>query len=158
MPITDLYAYLLERKLETPMFYRSREGPPSPGFDPSKKCKHHFGAKGHILEECHHLRDCVQDLIDNKLIQFDNATAPNIITNPLPPHQEGNVNAIITVEERVSDFSSSSFPWKALLQALVQKSHLDLKGIGTPGFDWGSCSFCDNEDSHTLFDCKVLQA
>ena len=75
------------------------------------------------------------DLINNKPIQFDNAVAPNIITNPLPPHQQENVNAIITVEERVPDFSSSSFQWKAMLRAFVQESHLDLKGIGTLGFD-----------------------
>ena len=24
-----------------------------------------------------------------------------------------------------------------MLQALVQESHLDLKSMGTPGFDWG---------------------
>ena len=99
MPMANLYAYLLERKLVTLLFLRPKEGPP-PGFDLSKKCKHHFRAKGHTFEECYHLRDRVQDLIDNKLIQFDNVTASNIITNPLPPHQEGNVNAIITVEER----------------------------------------------------------
>ncbi|KAL0007364.1 hypothetical protein SO802_008866 [Lithocarpus litseifolius] len=75
------------------------------------------------------------NLIDNKLIQFDNVIAPNIITNPLPLHQEGNVNAIITVEERTLDFSSSSFPWKAMLQVLVQESLLDLKGKRTSGFD-----------------------
>ena len=137
MPIADLYAYLLERKLVTPMFSRPREGPSSPGFNPFKKCKHHFGTEGHTLEECYHLRDRVQDLIDNKLIQFDNAIAPNIFTNPFSPCQEGNVNAIITVEERVLDFSSPSFPWKAMLRALVQESHLDLKGMGTLGFDWG---------------------
>ena len=62
------------------------------------------------------------------------------------------------VEERVPDFSLPSFPWKAMLRALVQESHLDLKGIGTPGFDWGICIFCDSEDSHALFDCKVLRA
>ncbi|KAL0014013.1 hypothetical protein SO802_001082 [Lithocarpus litseifolius] len=90
--------------------------------------------------------------------QFDNAATPNINTNPLPPHQEWNVNAIITVEERVPDFSSPSLPLKAMLQALVQESHLDLKGVGTPGFDWEICSFCDSEDKHTLFDCKVLRA
>ena len=68
------------------------------------------------------------------------------------------MNAIITVEERVLDFSSPSFPWKAMLLVLVQESHFDLKGMGTPGFDWGLYSFYDNEDSHALFDCKVLQA
>ncbi|XP_030923138.1 uncharacterized protein LOC115950024 [Quercus lobata] len=127
MPMANLYAYLLERKLVTLLFSRPKEGPPPPGFDLSKKCKHHFRAKGHTLKECFQLRDCDQDLLDNKLIWFDNATALNIITNPLPPHQDGNVNSIIIVKERVLDFSSSSFLWKAMLRALVQESHLDLK-------------------------------
>ena len=39
MLVADLYAYLLERKLVTPMFSKPREGLPSPGFDPSKKCE-----------------------------------------------------------------------------------------------------------------------
>ena len=94
----------------TSLFSRPREGPLSHGFDLSKKCKHHFEVEGHTLEECYHLRDNVQDLIDNKLIQFDNVAIPNIITNLLPPHQEGNVNAIITVEERIPYFSLPSFP------------------------------------------------
>ena len=50
MPLADLCAYLLERKLVTPVFYRPKEGPPAPGFDSSKKFEHHFGVKGHTLE------------------------------------------------------------------------------------------------------------
>ncbi|KAK9995731.1 hypothetical protein SO802_020417, partial [Lithocarpus litseifolius] len=69
---------------------RPREGPLSPNFDPSKNCENHCRVEGHTLEECYHLKDRVQDLIDNKLTQFDNAATSNIITNPLPPHQEGN--------------------------------------------------------------------
>ncbi|KAL0008660.1 hypothetical protein SO802_010162 [Lithocarpus litseifolius] len=30
--------------------------------------------------------------------------------------------------------------------------------MGTPGFDWGICSFCDNGDRNALFDCRVLRA
>ena len=45
-----------------------------------------------------------------------------------------------------------------MLLAMVQESHLDLKGMGTPGFDWGICLFCDSEDSHALLDYKVVQA
>ena len=82
----------------TPMFSRPKEGPPSPSFDPSKKCEHHFWAERHTLEECYHLRDYVLDLIDNKLIQFNNVAVLNIIINPMPSHQERNMNAIIIVE------------------------------------------------------------
>ena len=58
MPMA-LYTYLLERKLVTSMFARPKEGPSSPDFYSSKKCKHHFRAEGHTLEECYQLRDCV---------------------------------------------------------------------------------------------------
>ena len=53
MPMADLYAYLLERKLVTPMFARPKDGVPPPDFDPSKKCECHFGAEGHTLEKCY---------------------------------------------------------------------------------------------------------
>ena len=96
-------------------------------------------AKGHTLEECTNLRNRIQDLINKKLVQFNNAAKPNVITNPLPPHQEGNVNVISIVEERIPDFSSSSFPWKAMLWALAQESHIILENIGAPGFDWEVC-------------------
>ena len=66
------------------------------------------------------------------------------------------MKAIIIVEERVPDFSSPSFSWKAMLQALAQESHLDLKGMGIPRFDWEIYSFCDSEDSHVLFDYKMF--
>ena len=95
-----------------------------------------IGAEGHTLEECTNLRNRIQDLIDNKLVQFNNAAKPNVITNPLPPHQEGNVNAISIVEERIPNFSSISFLWKAMLWALAQESHIILENIGALGFDW----------------------
>ena len=52
MPIAELYTYLLEKKLVTPLFVKPRDSPPLPGFNPSKKCEHRFGAKGHTSEEC----------------------------------------------------------------------------------------------------------
>ena len=106
MPMVELYAYLLEKKLVTPLFMKLRDDLYPPGFDSSKKYEHHVGAKGHTLEECVQLRYQIQDLIDNKLIQFDNMAEPNVITNPLLPYTEGNENAISTVEEKIPDFSS----------------------------------------------------
>ena len=50
MPMAKLYAYLLEKKLVTPLFAKPRNGPPPLGFDLSKKCKHHFLAKKAYLE------------------------------------------------------------------------------------------------------------
>ena len=51
------------------------------------------------------------------------------------------MNAISIIEERVPDFSFPSSPWKAMLQALAQESHIVLENIESPGFDWGVRSF-----------------
>ena len=85
MPMAKLYAYLLGKKPVTPIFVKPKDNPPLPGFDSSEKnVSSIFGAKGHMLEECIHLRHRIQD--NNKLVQFDNAVGPNVITNPLPPY------------------------------------------------------------------------
>ncbi|KAK9998059.1 hypothetical protein SO802_017662 [Lithocarpus litseifolius] len=86
MPMMEIYAYLLEKKLVTPIFARQRDGAPLPGFDPCKKCENHFRAEGHSLEECIPLKIHIQDLIDNKLLQFEDLPRPDVVTNPLPPH------------------------------------------------------------------------
>ena len=56
MPMVELYAYLLEKKLVTLIFAKPRDSPPLLNFDSSKKYEHHFGAEGHTLEECTQLR------------------------------------------------------------------------------------------------------
>ena len=88
----------------TPLFAKPRYGPPLPSFDPSKRCDYHFGVKGHTLEECVHLRHQIQDLINNKLIQFDNMAGLNVSNNPLPHHKETNVNTIFTYESAFVSF------------------------------------------------------
>ena len=60
------------------------------------------------------------------------------------------MSAISTVEERILDFLSPSFPWKAMLWALAQESHFVLEDKGGVSFDWEVCSFYDSEDKHTL--------
>ena len=56
MPMVDICVYLLEKKLVTSIFAKPRDGHPLLNFDPSKKCKHHYRAKGHTLEEFAQLR------------------------------------------------------------------------------------------------------
>ena len=64
------------------------------------------------------LKDSVQNVINNKLVQFDNAATPNIITNPLPSYLEGNMNAIITVEEKGSEFLLTIIPMEGYASSL----------------------------------------
>ena len=62
------------------------------------------------------------------------------------------------MEERILDFSSPSFPLKAMLWALARESHIVLDNIRALGFDWEVCSFYHSKDQHALFGCRVLQA
>ncbi|KAL0015461.1 hypothetical protein SO802_002530 [Lithocarpus litseifolius] len=59
MPMAEHYAYLLQKKLVTPMFAGQSDDPLLPSFDSFKKCEHHFRAKGHTLEEFSQLRNRV---------------------------------------------------------------------------------------------------
>ena len=68
--MSQLYPYLLKKKLVTLLFEKLREGPPPPDFDLSKKCEHHFKVEGHSLEECIPLKHQIQDLTDKKLLQL----------------------------------------------------------------------------------------
>jgi len=142
----------------TPIFVKPRDSPHLLSFDPSKKCEHHFGVERHTLVECVHLRHRIQDVIDNKLMQFNNTTESNVITNPLPLHPKRNVNTISKLKEKIPNFSFPSFPWRARLRALAQESHIALENKGATRFDWENCSFCGNGDRYTLFDCRVLRA
>ncbi|XP_070008134.1 uncharacterized protein [Nicotiana sylvestris] len=54
--------------------------------------------KGHTTDECRTLKDNIQTLIDNKVIQA-NKVAPNVRNNPLPNHRGGRVHVIETNEE-----------------------------------------------------------
>lgn len=112
MSMLELYPYLLEKKLVTPLFARQRDGPPLPGFDLCKKCENHFGVEGHSLEECIPFKLQIQDLINNKLLQFEDLLRLNVVTNPLPRSIRECECVISIVEERVLDFSSPLFPWK----------------------------------------------
>jgi len=55
--IVELYIYVLEKKLVTPLFMRSRDNPSLANFDPSKKCENLFEVEGHTLEECWQMRN-----------------------------------------------------------------------------------------------------
>ena len=65
----------------------------SPKYNPNAKCAQHSNSPGHETGQCQALKNKIQDLIDNKTIEFDQPTTPNVITAPMPNHGKG-VDAI----------------------------------------------------------------
>ena len=62
-------------------------------YNPNTKCAYHSNSLGHETDQCWVLKNKIQDLIDNKTIEFDPPPIPNVITKPMPNHGKG-VNAI----------------------------------------------------------------
>ena len=65
----------------------------SPKYNPKAKCAYHSSSPGHETDQWWALKNKIQDLIDNKTIEFDPPPTPNVITAPIPNHGKG-VNAV----------------------------------------------------------------
>ena len=92
MPLMELYPILIEKSLISSIVPRPYNGPQRRDFDPNLACDFHFEEVGHSVNNCQQLRHRVQDLIDHGISKFEGL--PNITTNPLPNHPEGNINMI----------------------------------------------------------------
>ena len=55
-------------------------------YNPNAKCAYHSNSPGHDTNDCWTLKNKIQDLIDNKTIEFDPLETPNVITSPMPNH------------------------------------------------------------------------
>lgn len=93
-----------------------------------KICEHHLGNPGHSLEECMSLRETIQGLINNNIIQFENA----IITDSSPMSCEGQVNVLIKNKGQGGSFiiglPTAPYPYVVLYPSL-------LLNKGNPGSD-----------------------
>ncbi|KAJ8535673.1 hypothetical protein K7X08_023393 [Anisodus acutangulus] len=66
-------------------------------YDETKHCAYHSGIPGHDTENCYALRDKIEALIKEGVIQLKGPSS-NVNDNPLPNHDDANVN-MITVDE-----------------------------------------------------------
>ncbi|XP_070002254.1 uncharacterized protein [Nicotiana sylvestris] len=96
-PIDQLYERLRAAGYVTPIPAVAMENS-SQWVNPNKTCAYHSGMKGHTIDECRTLKDKIQMLIDNKVIQEKEA-APNVRNNLLLDHRGVGVNVIGTNEE-----------------------------------------------------------
>lgn len=67
-------------------------------FNVSKHCAYHSGVQGHDTEDYYGLKNKVEALIKEGVIQLTRVQ-PNIHNNPLPNHGDASVNVILTEKE-----------------------------------------------------------
>ena len=59
-------------------------------FDGSKSCAYHSGVVGHATEDCYGLKNKIEALIKEGVIQLAEAK-PNVVNNPLPAHGNAKI-------------------------------------------------------------------
>ncbi|XP_058774254.1 uncharacterized protein LOC131648520 [Vicia villosa] len=121
-PIPMTYAQMLQHllKIEKITLRDAPSAPDtqSPNYNANARCTFHSGAAGHDTERCIALKNKVQDMLDQKIIQF--TPTPNIVNNPMPAHGGSGVNAVGSEEIRVvSEVSCLTFPLVSVKQHLV---------------------------------------
>ena len=81
----ELYPRLLEKRLISPVFLKQN---PHLLHDSSKNCEFHFGRPGHLLEDCHALKNKVQDLVDHGILRINEGSTPSVIIAWPPEHRK----------------------------------------------------------------------
>ncbi|XP_058784035.1 uncharacterized protein LOC131658797 [Vicia villosa] len=121
-PIPMTYAQVLQHllKIEKITLRHAPNAPDtqSPNYNANARCAFHSGAAGHDTERCIALKNKVQDLLDQKIIQF--TPTPNIVNNLMPARGGSGVNVIESEEiSVVSDVGCLTFPLVSVKQHLV---------------------------------------
>ncbi|XP_058762618.1 uncharacterized protein LOC131636006 [Vicia villosa] len=121
-PIPMTYAQVLQHllKIEKITLRDAPNAPDtqSPNYNANARCAFHSGAAGHDTKRCIALKNKVQDLLDQKIIQF--TPTPNIVNNSMPTHGGSGVNAIESEEIRVvSEVSCLTFPLVSMNKHLI---------------------------------------
>ena len=76
MPLSQALQQLLKRELITLKDPPQKPDTSSPKYNTNVKCAYHSDSPGHDTDNCWTLRNKLQDLIDNKEIEFDSPKTP----------------------------------------------------------------------------------
>jgi hypothetical protein len=95
-------------------------------------------------------------LIDHGVLKFEGL--PNITTNPLPNHLDGNVGMIGAEEEDDKfDLAISQVSWRHLFHALKEQGYLTpLEALEGPS-DGDICKYHSGARGHSLECCKEFK-
>ena len=93
MSLSQALQHLLKANLVTLHDPPANPDTSSPKYNPNAKCAYHSSSLGHETDRCWALKNKIQDLIDNKTIEFDPPPTLNVIIAPMPKHDK-SVNAI----------------------------------------------------------------
>ena len=93
MTLSQVLPHLLRSNMVTLKEAPKNPNTASPHYHSNARCGYHSEFPGHDTNNCRALKNKVQDLLEEKEIEFDAPEIPNVITAPVPKHDRG-VNAV----------------------------------------------------------------
>ena len=89
MPLSQALQHLIKAELISLWDPPQNPNTSSPKYNPNARCAYHSNSPGHDTNNYWALKSNIQDMIDNKEIEFDSSETPNVITAPMPKHDKG---------------------------------------------------------------------
>jgi hypothetical protein len=142
IPVLQLYALLIKKKMITPVNQRTRIGPQPKDYNKDLTCEYHQGEVGHTVENCRVLRHRIQDLLDQGVLKF---------------RIEGVINTIGAEKDEEVDITSTRIPWEPLFHELKKRGLLPAPRAPKESTEAGTCQYHPGARDHNLQRCEEFK-
>uniref|UniRef100_A0A2N9HG88 G-patch domain-containing protein n=1 Tax=Fagus sylvatica TaxID=28930 RepID=A0A2N9HG88_FAGSY len=142
IPVLQLYALLIKKKMITPVNQRTRIGPQPKDYNKDLTCEYHQGEVGHTVENCRVLRHRIQDLLDQGVLKF---------------RIEGVINTIGAEKDEEVDITSTRIPWEPLFHELKKRGLLPTPRAPKESTEAGTCQYHPGVRDHNLQGCEEFK-
>uniref|UniRef100_A0A2N9HBB0 G-patch domain-containing protein n=1 Tax=Fagus sylvatica TaxID=28930 RepID=A0A2N9HBB0_FAGSY len=142
IPVLQLYALLIKKKMITPVNQRTRIGPQPKDYNKDLTCEYHQGEVGHTVENCRVLRHRIQDLLDQGVLKF---------------RIEGVINTIGAEKDEEVDITSTRIPWEPLFHELKKRGLLPAPRAPKESTEAGTCQYHPGARDHNLQGCEEFK-
>jgi hypothetical protein len=132
IPVPQLYALLVKKKMITPVSQRTRIGPQPKDYNKDLTCEYHQGEVGHTVENCRVLRHRIQDLLDQGVLKF---------------RIEGVINSIEIEKSDEVNIISIEIPWELLYHETKKQR---LPTTWEESTKVGICEYRSGTQNHNL--------
>src|SRR3954463_6110525 len=170
MPMSQVLQQLLNQNLITLLPSYSIPTNPAPGYKYHARCPYHSNSPGHDTEDCGPLKHKIQDLIDNKIIDF-NSTGGPYMANTMCKQQVGE--ALISTSASQPQykhnapkrqFTKINMTLAEALQQMLRKGLMTLRNpprnpnISSHQYNPNArCAYHSDSIGHDTNDCWLLK-
>ncbi|XP_012435079.1 uncharacterized protein LOC105761728 [Gossypium raimondii] len=160
IPVTyrELYQNLFDAHVVSPFYLKPMQPLYPKWYDANAQCEYHAGTKGHSIENCIAFKKLVEKLINLGIVKIGDSSGPNVAGNPLPNHDDKEVNAIIEyggrrVKANVAEIKTPlEWVWKQMMKEGLIKQDSIKRPKGVRKF----CKF-HAEEGHNIQKCTEFR-